>query len=69
MARRWSGEEKELLIKLRKEGFSAREMVPYFENRTEATIKNMASKLCPKNSKWTEEEDRIFSRSTQKRIC
>ena len=69
MARRWSGEEKELLIKLRKEGFSAREMVPYFENRTEANIKNMASKLCPKNSKWTEEEDRIFSRSTQKRIC
>ncbi len=60
MARRWSEEEKELIIKLRKEGFSAREMVPYFDNRTEATIKNLASKLCPKNSKWTEEEDRIL---------
>ena len=62
MAKRWAEEEKELLLKLRTEGFTAREIALRLPGRTEATIKNLAAKLAPKNIKWTEEEDSLIER-------
>lgn len=60
MAARWTKEEKELLIKLREQGLSGREIALQLPGRSEATVKNMVAKLCPKNALWTEEEDRIL---------
>lgn len=60
MASRWTKEEKELLIKLRSEGLSIKEIAPLIDGRSEATIKNMAAKLAPKNASWTIEEDYIL---------
>lgn len=68
MAKRWTQEEKDLLVKLRIQGLTAREMVHHFEGRSEATIRNLVSKLCPKNSKWTEDEDQLIEKLLQEGI-
>lgn len=60
MAKRWTEEEKETLIKLRKEGLTAREIAEQVPDRSEDTIKNMLAKLLPKNRKWMPEEDNII---------
>ena len=60
MAKRWTNEEKELLLKLRAEGFTTKEIALRLPGRTEATIKNLAAKLAPKNTKWTQEEDNLI---------
>lgn len=60
MAKRWTEEEKELLLKLRAEGLTAKEIALRLPGRTEATVRNLAAKLAPKNTKWTQEEDDLI---------
>lgn len=58
MAKRWTPEEDELLLKLRNEGFTAREMTAYVKERTYAAIRTRIATIAPdnKNRPWTEEE-------------
>lgn len=61
MARRWTEEEDALLLKLRSEGFTAKEMVPRLEDRTYAAIRTRISAIAPdnKNRPWTDEEKQL----------
>ena len=58
MAKRWTEEEDALLLKLRSEGFTAREMTLYIKDRTFLAIQARVSAISPdsKNRAWTEEE-------------
>ena len=58
MAKRWTTEEDELLLKLRSEGFTAKEMAQRLEDRTYAAIRTRIATIAPdnKNRPWTEEE-------------
>lgn len=58
MARRWTPEEDELLLKLRKDGLSAREMTVYIKDRTYAAIRTRIAAIATDNLNrpWTEEE-------------
>jgi len=57
MAKRWTQEEDELLLKLRSEGFAARE-IALRVHRTYSATRMRLSQLAPDNlsRKWTEEE-------------
>ncbi len=61
MAKRWTLEEDELLLKLRDEGFTAREMTVHFKERTYAAIRTRIVAIAPdnKNRTWTEEEKQL----------
>lgn len=61
MAKRWTEEEDELLLKLRKEGYSAREMTIYVKDRTFAAIRSRLAAIASDNlnKKWTEEEKEL----------
>ena len=58
MAKRWTPEEDELLLKLRQEGFTAKEMTTQLRERTHAAIRARLGVIAPDNlnRKWTEEE-------------
>lgn len=58
MAKRWTEEEDALLLKLRSEGFTAREMTLYVKERTLAAIQARVSAISTdsKNRPWTQEE-------------
>lgn len=58
MAKRWTPEEDELLLKLRKDGLSAREMTVYIRDRTYAAIRTRIAAIATDNLNrpWTEEE-------------
>ena len=58
MAKRWTPEEDELLLKLRQEGFTAKEMTTQLRDRTHAAIRARLHMLAPDNLNrpWTEEE-------------
>lgn len=58
MAKRWTPEEDELLLKLRKDGLSAREMTVYIKDRTYAAIRTRIAAIATDNLNrpWTEEE-------------
>lgn len=66
VSNRWTEEEKSKLVELRQQGLTAREIAQHFPNRTEATIRNLLSKLLPKNRKWTEEEDQLIKEMYEK---
>lgn len=61
MAKRWTEEEDALLLQLRSEGFTAKEMVPRLEGRTHAAIRTRISAIAPdnKNRPWTNEEKQL----------
>lgn len=68
MAKRWTPEEDELLLKLRSEGFTAKEMTVYFKERTYAGIRTRVATISPdnKNRLWTDEEKQVvFSMKNQ----
>lgn len=58
MAKRWTQEEDELLLKLRKEGYTTKEMTVYLRDRTYAAIRSRIASIAPDNLNrpWTEEE-------------
>lgn len=58
MAKRWTEEEDALLLKLRSEGFTAKEMTHYVKGRTFLAIQARVSLIAPdnKNRPWTQEE-------------
>jgi len=57
MAKRWTPEEDELLLQLRKEGFTTKEMTLRVE-RSEGSIRMRLAKIATDNLKkpWTQEE-------------
>lgn len=57
MAKRWSPEEDELLIKYRSEGFTAREIAVRM-NRTESAVKTRLAAKVKMRVRWTEEEEK-----------
>jgi DNA-binding NarL/FixJ family response regulator len=61
MAKRWTPEEDELLLKLRSEGFTAKEMTVHLRDRTYAAIRTRIAAIAPdnKNRPWTEEEKEL----------
>jgi len=57
MAKRWTQEEDELILKLRGEGLTAQEISTRLPGRTYASTRMRISKLAENiNRKWTEEE-------------
>ena len=58
MAKRWSKEEDELILKMREEGFTNREIASRLPDRSEAATKNRLATIAPDNlrRRWTEEE-------------
>jgi len=58
MAKRWTQEEDELILKLRGEGLTHREIALRLDNRTEAATKNRLATISTDNlrRRWTEEE-------------
>jgi DNA-binding NarL/FixJ family response regulator len=58
LAKRWSPEEDELIIKLRNEGFSAKEIAVRLKSRTYTSVRTRLAKIAVDNLKrpWTEEE-------------
>jgi DNA-binding NarL/FixJ family response regulator len=61
MAKRWTEEEDQLLLKLRAEGYSAREMTLFVKERTHAAIRARIGTIATDNlnRKWTEEEKEL----------
>lgn len=60
MAKRWSPEEDELLLKLRQEGFTAREIAIRVK-RSESAVKTRLADKFKVRKRWTkEEEDELF---------
>ena len=61
MAKRWSPEEDELLLKLRAEGFTAKEMIVHLRGRSHAAIRARLGVVAPDNlnRRWTEEEKEL----------
>lgn len=61
MAKRWTPEEDELLLKLRNEGFTAKEMTTQLRERTYAAIRTRIAAIAPdnKNRPWTDEEKQL----------
>lgn len=61
MAKRWTPEEDELLLKLRSEGFTAREMAARLTDRTHAAVRTRISLIAPdnRNRTWTDEEKEL----------
>jgi len=58
MAKRWTQEEDDLLLKLRTEGYTSREMTLYLKERTHAAIRTRLVVIAPDNLNrtWTEAE-------------
>lgn len=58
MAKRWTEEEDNLLLKLRQEGYTVSEMTHFIKDRTLAAIRSRISSIATdnKNRIWTEEE-------------
>jgi hypothetical protein len=57
MAKRWTTQEDELILKLRGEGFTAREISAKLTDRSYPSTRMRLSKLAENiNRKWTEEE-------------
>lgn len=56
MAKRWSPEEDELLIKLREEGFTAREIAVRLK-RTEDAVRVRLAAKAKTRQRWTQEEE------------
>ena len=58
MAKRWSQEEDELILKLREEGFTYKEIAARLPERSEAATKNRLATISSNNlrRRWTEEE-------------
>lgn len=58
MAKRWLEEEDALLLKLREEGHTAREMTVYLKHRSYAAIRTRLAAIAPDNLNrpWTEKE-------------
>lgn len=58
MAKRWTEQEDQLILKLREEGFTAREVTLRLEGRSEGAVKMRLSLLAPDkmNKTWTEDE-------------
>jgi len=61
MAKRWTPEEDELLLKLRNEGFTAKEMTTQLRERTYAAIRTRIAAIAPDNNNrpWTDEEKQL----------
>jgi hypothetical protein len=58
MANRWTQEEDDLLLKLRNEGYTSREMTLALKERSYAAIRTRLALIAPDNlnRKWTEKE-------------
>jgi len=58
VAKRWSPEEDELLLKLREEGFTGKEIALRLPERSYASVRMRLSQIAKDNQKrpWTEEE-------------
>lgn len=61
VAKRWTKEEDELILKLRDEGFTYREIAARLAGRSEAATKNRLAAIAPTNlrRRWTEEEIKL----------
>lgn len=62
MAKRWTPEEDALLLKLRGEGLTAREIAQQVSGRTHAAIRTRLATIAEdnKNRSWTEEEKALL---------
>lgn len=67
MAKRWTKEEDELLLKLREEGFTSREMALRLPGRTDSAIRMRLSAIATDkmNRTWTEEEKELAQQLKQ----
>lgn len=68
MAKRWTQEEDELLLKLRKEGYTTKEMTVYLKHRTYAAIRSRVASIAPDNLNrpWTKvEKDLVLKLKTE----
>lgn len=67
MAKRWTEEEDELLLKLRREGYSTREMTLFIKERTHAAIRARIGTIATDNlnRRWTEEEKELVLKLKQ----
>lgn len=63
MAKRWTTEEDELMLRLRSEGFSAREITTRLPGRTYAGVRTRLASLAPDNLKrpWTQEDKDLLA--------
>lgn len=61
MAKRWTEEEDALLLKLRAEGMSGREITAHLHDRSYAAVRARLASLAPDNLNrpWTEEEKEL----------
>lgn len=64
MAKRWTKEEDDLILKLRKEGYTTREMTLFIKDRSYAAIRTRVATIATdnKNRPWTEEEKELVLR-------
>lgn len=62
MARRWSEDEDALLLKLRTEGLTSREITSHLKERSYAAVRARLSSLAPDNLNrpWTDEDIKIL---------
>jgi DNA-binding NarL/FixJ family response regulator len=57
MARRWSPEEDELMVKLRMQGLTAREIACRLKDRTEDSVRVRLASKAKVRVRWTKEEE------------
>lgn len=61
MAKRWTPEEDALMLKMREEGYTAREIAAALPERTYAAVRTRIASIAPdnRNRPWTEEEKQL----------
>ncbi len=60
MANRWTEEEEALIIKLRDEGLSIKEITLRLPNRTVSAVRVKAAQIAKKSSNWTLEDKKLL---------
>lgn len=65
MARRWSPDEDELLVKLRDEGFTSREIAVRV-NRTADAVRVRLAAVAKRRKSWTKQEEELLIELKQK---
>lgn len=60
MANKWTEDEEALIIKLRNEGLSVREIALRLPNRTVSAVRVKASQIAKKSTNWTLEDKKLL---------
>ena len=61
MAKRWTPEEDALMLKMREEGYTSKEIASALPERTYAAVRTRLASIAPdnRNRPWTEEEKQL----------